>query len=142
MDVVIKILVVMHFIGMAMGYAVSIANIVMSVLMSRVEAMDRAILGKFPPMMSTVGTAGLGVLWVTGIALVFTKWQGFTMLPSTFWYKLGAVVCLTVTVAIIHRLQRLVRTQGPSALPKLQAAGKVATVFALVSLILAVFTFR
>lgn len=142
MDITNKVLAVLHFIGLTMGFSVSIANIVMSGLMSRAESQEQAVLGRFPPLMSRVGSVGLALLWITGISLVFTKWQGFTNLPPMFWYKVGSVVGLTITVGVIHGLERQVRSQGPSALGKVQSAGKVATLFGVLSLVLAVLAFR
>lgn len=136
-----QLLLILHFIGLALGLSVSFSNIVMSGLIAKAAPTEKAILGRFPPVMSHVGSAGLVLLWVTGGTLLFTKWNGFTM-PWQLHVKLTAVVLLTLTVGYIHRLQKLARNGDPSAPAKIQTFGKMATLFALVAVIFAVLTFE
>ena len=42
-----------------------------------------------------VGQIGLGLLWLTGLIMVWTRWGGPQNLPGTFWMKFGLVVLLT-----------------------------------------------
>ena len=87
-----KILLMFHFVGLAMGLAVPFANITMMTLMSKAQPAEKIILGRFPFAMSKVGKIGLSILWVTGITMVFTRWSGFSTLPRIFDVKLIAVL--------------------------------------------------
>ena len=67
-------LLILHFLGLAMGLSVSFANIVMGGLIARAAPAEKAVLGRFPPVMSRIGRAGLTLLWVSGVILLYTKW--------------------------------------------------------------------
>lgn len=131
----------LHFIGLALGLSVSFANMVMGGLIAGAAPPEKAVLGRFPPLMSRLGKVGLALVWVTGFVLVYTKWAGFATFGPLFWVKLAAVVLLTITVTYIHVLERRVGDGDASALPKVTTFGKVATVFALLALVFAVLAF-
>ena len=77
-------LLILHFLGLAMGLSVSIGNIVILNLISKAAPPEKAILGRFPPAISRVGRVGLALLWATGLTMVYTKWNGIGSLPWTF----------------------------------------------------------
>ena len=82
-----QVLLILHFLGLAMGLSVSIANTVMSILIAKAARPEKAILGRFPPVMSRIGKIGLSTLWVTGLILVYTKWGGFANLTWPFFVE-------------------------------------------------------
>lgn len=137
-----KVLLILHFIGLALGFSVSVSNIVMSGLIAKAPPNEKPVLARFLPVMSHVGSVGLLLLWVTGLTMLFTKWNGFGGMPWQFHVKITAVVLLTLTVGFIHRLQKQARLGDPSAPAKLPTFGKFATLFALTALIFAVLTFE
>jgi hypothetical protein len=67
---------------------------------------------------------------------------GFAALPWQFDVKIAAVVVLTGTVIYIQRTERLIRAGDASGLPRIETAGKVATIVALVAVVFAVLTFN
>jgi hypothetical protein len=138
---VIRVLLILHFVGLAMGLSVSFANLVMRGIINRAAPPERAILGRFPPAMSRVGHAGLTLLWVTGALLVFTKYGGFSRLPPQFFIKLSAVVLLTVTVLYIAGQERRFKNGDLTAIPRIERAGKLAGLLALIAIVFAVLTF-
>src|SRR4051794_37482602 len=83
-------LLILHFIGLALGFSVSFANIVMAGIIAKATPPEKAVLGRFPPLMSRVGTIGLTLLWATGVTMVYTKWGGFAALPWQFDVKIAA----------------------------------------------------
>ena len=134
-------LLILHFVGLALGLSVSFANFVMSGLIGAAAPAEKAVLGRFPPRMTQLGRIGLTVLWATGATLVYTKWGGFAALPWQFHAKLTAVVLLTVVVVYIYLLERRIRSGDASALPRIETAGKAAIVLALIAVVFAVLTF-
>ena len=139
-----QFLLILHFLGLAMGLSVSFANIVMVGLINKAAPGERPVLGRFPPAMSRVGTIGLTLLWATGLTMFFTKWGGFGNLGSMPWQfhlKLGLVVVLTGVVTYIHALERKVKAGDASAMTRLQAVAKIATLLAVVIVVLAVLSF-
>src|SRR5258706_6863169 len=93
-----RVLLIMHFLGLAMGLSVPLANMVLRGMIAKATPPERVVLGGFPPLMSRLGRIGLAILWITGVTMVFTKYGGFAGLPWQFNAKLTAVVLLTVTV--------------------------------------------
>lgn len=141
MNEINQALIALHFIGLALGFSVSIANGAMGALIARSTPDERMVLGRFPPMMSRIGKIGLALLWITGGILVETRWGGFATLPWQFDVKLTAVVLLTIAVIYIHIQEARIRRGDASAAARIQTAGKIAALFALTATIFAVLTF-
>jgi hypothetical protein len=134
-------LLILHFLGLAMGFSVSIGNIVVLNLIGKAAPTERAILARFPPAISQVGRVGLAVLWVTGLTMAYTKWNGVGSLPWTFHVKLAAVALLTVLVAYITSLERRIQRGDAAAARQIQTVGKCTTLCALTAVVFAVLTF-
>jgi uncharacterized membrane protein len=132
----------LHFVGLAMGLSTGFANMVMAAVMSKAAPPERAILGRFPLVMSKVGKIGLSLLLVTGVAMVYTRWAGFSAMAWTFNVKMAAVVLLVIAVGYVSMLERRVKKGDLSVLPRIQTAGKAAFAFALVAMVFAVLTFN
>jgi len=134
-------LLILHFVGLAMGFAASFANMTMGALIARAAPAERPVLGRFPPLMSAIGRIGLALLWVTGLVLTYSKYGGLGSLPWPIYLKLAAVVLLTVVVGYIWSLERRIHRGDMAAAARLPVAGMFAMWFALLSLIFAVLTF-
>lgn len=136
-----EIVLILHFLGLAMGMSVTFGNIVMLNLITRAAPAERAVLARFPPAISKVGRVGLGLLWATGLTMLYTRWNGLAGMPWQFHVKLTAVILLTLTVAYLTRLEGQVHRGDAGAAARIQTFGKVASASALVAVIFAVLTF-
>lgn len=134
-------LLILHFIGLTMGFSVSIGNIVMLGVMDRSTGPERPVLARFMPAISRVGRAGLALLWVTGATMLYTKWNGFASMPWTFHVKLTGVVVLTIAVSVLYVLEARAMKGDTVAAARVQTFGKIASLGALTALIFAVITF-
>jgi hypothetical protein len=134
-------LLILHFLGLAMGMSVSFGNIVMMGLIAKAAPNERAVLGRFPPAISKVGRAGLVLLWITGLTMAYTRWNGIGSLPWTFHVKLAAVMLLTIAVIYITRLERRVHRGDTAAAAQMPTIGKITTLCAVTAVIFAVLTF-
>ena len=141
MDVLNPVLLVLHFLGLAMGLSVSFSGMAMQGLMARAAPAERDVLGRFAPRISIVGHIGLGLLWITGVALVFTKWGGFSVLPWQFTVKIAAVILLTIAVVYITSQMKKAANRDAAAIARIQSTGKVAFLLALTAVVFAVLTF-
>jgi len=135
------VLLFFHFLGLALGFTVGFSNIVMSRLIAVAAPTEKAVLGRFPPAVSQLGRVGLGVLWLTGLAMVYMRFGGFGVLPWTFHVKLTAVVLLTLTTEYIQLLLKRVRNGDLTAAATIETTGKAAMLFGLLALLFAVLTF-
>jgi hypothetical protein len=139
-----RVLLFLHFLGLAMGFSTSFANMMMSGLISKAAPAERPILGRFPPLMSRIGTIGITLLWASGLGMLLSKWGGFGNLGSLPWQfhaKLTLVIVLTLLIGYIHSLERRMRTGDTSAVARIQAVGRVAFVVALSIVALAIAAF-
>jgi uncharacterized membrane protein len=114
----------------------------MMALMAKAAPGDRPVLARFPPVMSQVGRVGLVLLWLTGLAMVYTRWDGFDGMPWQFHVKITAVVLLTLTVLYIGKIEGQVRRGDMAAAAKLPSVGKMASLFEVTALVFAVLTFN
>ncbi|MBV6502281.1 MAG: hypothetical protein AKCLJLPJ_00325 [Fimbriimonadales bacterium] len=135
-------LILIHFIGLVMGFAVSISSIVMAALLARSEPEHRPTLARFMPMMSKVGHVGLALLWISGLILVFVYYGGFKDMPWEFYTKIAATVLLTIVVSYMAVLEAKISRGDVSAAALMPAFGKAATLFGLTALIFAVNAFN
>jgi hypothetical protein len=136
-----QFLMVVHFLGLALGFSTGFANMVMAGVMAKAAPHERAVLARFSPAMSRVGAVGLLALWASGIAIVLTRYGGFAILPRPFIIKLAAVVLLTLVVIYIHVLQHRVQQGDASAVTRIQLMGKLTGPLAVIAVIFAVITF-
>ena len=132
---------IVHFLGLALGMSSGFANMVMAGLIRKAAPQEKAVLARFPPAMSKLGIVGLAMLWGSGLAIVWTRYGTFEVLPRIFLVKLAAVVLLTAIVIYIHFLQQRVQKGDTSAMARIQLMGKLTGPLAVIAVIFAVITF-
>lgn len=128
--------------GLVMGFSAPFANMTMGALMKRATSDDRKVLMKFPPRIALISHIGLGLLILSGIAMVFTKFGGFSGLPWTFMVKMTAVVVLVAAIGMMQMHVKKAFDEGDEgALAKIEGLGKVSFLSAVTALVFAVITF-
>ena len=132
---------VLHFLGLAMGLSTGFANMVMAGLIRRAAPNEAAVLSRFPPAMSRIGVIGLTLLWGSGLAIVFTRYGTFSILPRPFIVKIAAVVLLTLAVVYINVLMPRAQRGDAAAMARIQTLGKLTAPLAIIAIIFAVITF-
>jgi hypothetical protein len=140
-DMLDNFLLVVHFLGLAIGLSTGFANMVMAGLIAKAAPDEQKVLSRFPPAMSRLGVIGLTLLWASGLAIVFTRYGGFAILPRPFVVKLAAVVLLTVAVIYIQVLLPRAARGDAAALARIQTLAKLTGPLALIAIIFAVITF-
>jgi uncharacterized membrane protein len=134
-------LVILHFLGLTMGLSTGFSNMVMAGLIAKAAPTEKPALLRFAPAMSRVGVVGLALLWVTGIAIVLTRYGSFAILPRPFLVKLAAVVVLTMFVAYIQVLMPRAQRGDEAARSRIEMLGKMTGPLAVIAIIFAVITF-
>ncbi len=142
MEDAVRVLLALHFLGLAMGFSAGFGNLVMAGLIAKAPASDRRALATFPPAIARIGDLGLVLLWLSGLTLVFVKWQGFGNIPPLFHAKLTAVVLMTLVIGYGHSLRRKVAAGDAAATARMQMLGKVIFTLAILIVLLAVWTFN
>ncbi|HEX5071253.1 MAG TPA: CopD family protein [Vicinamibacterales bacterium] len=144
MELMNRLLLVLHFLGLAMGLSVGLSSMVMAGLIDKSAPAEKAVLGRFPPLMSRVGSIGLALLWITGLGLFFEKWGGFENIgnmPWQFHLKLTLVVILSGLIGYLQSLQRRLRNGDASVMPTMQRFGRIAFLTAIAIVVCAVWAF-
>lgn len=136
------ILLMLHFLGLAMGLAGGFGNLVMSRLMAQAKPSDAMVLARFPPAIVRVSDTGLVLLWVTGIILIFSKYSGPGAMPGVFWIKIVAVVALTGLVGFMHSLMARAKKGDAAARRLMPKVGLFAMLSALLAIVFAVLAFH
>ena len=141
MELFNQILLMLHFIGLGLGTASAVGGFVTGQLVAA-SPKDAPVLGRFPQMISKFGKAGLGLLWLTGLIMLWTRYGGPEGLPSTFWIKLAFVVVLTIVVGLIDVALRKARQGDMAAAKRLATFGPIGSVSLLLVVVFAVLTFN
>ena len=108
-----SVLLWVHLVGIALGGAAAFGHPVVGVLRNRHP--DAApVLGQVADTLGKVGSAGLGLLLVSGPALV---WLGYDLgqMSVAFWVKMGLVVVLVANIITAKRSARLADAGDPAA---------------------------
>ena len=134
-------LVIVHFIGLALGFSSGFGNMVLAGLIAKAPPQEKPVLGRVAPALGRLGVIGLVLLWSSGIAIVMTRYGGFAILPQPFIYKLTAVVLLTLTVIYINVLQPRAQRGDAAAMARIQTLGRLSGPLSLLAVIFAVITF-
>ena len=134
-------LVIIHFIGLALGFSSGFGNMVLAGLIAKAPPQEKPVLGRVAPDLGRLGVIGLFLLWGSGITIVMTRYGGFSVLPRPFVYKLIAVVLLTLTVAYITVLQPRAQNGDAAAMARIQTLGRLSGPLSLLAVIFAVITF-
>jgi uncharacterized membrane protein len=134
-------LVILHFLGLALGFSTGFANMAMAGAIAKAAPAERPVLARFAPAMARIGAVGLVLLWITGIAIVKTRYGSFAILPQPFLIKIAAVVLLTMAVGYIHVLMPRAQRGDAAAAARIQLIGKLTGPLGLIAIIFAVITF-
>jgi uncharacterized membrane protein len=136
-----EILLILHFLGFGAGMAASVGNFTIMQLV-RNSPGDAPVLTKVPPLLARVGQVGLGVLWITGIVMVWAVWGGPENLGWAFWVKFVCVVLLTAVAIYLDLTVKKVRAGNTAAAAQLPLFGRIAAGLLLLIVIFAVIAFH
>ena len=141
MNTLNQVMLILHFLGLAMGLAVPFSSMVMHGLLAKAAPSEQQVLARFAPAMSRVGDVGLALLIITGLALVLTKYGGFDVMPWQFQVKMAAVALLIGLVGYIHVLMRKARNGDAAAAARIPVVGRVTFLLGVIAVVFAVLAF-
>jgi hypothetical protein len=135
-----EILLILHLFGFAMGIAAALGNGTVFMTMQGAPG-DMPVLSKLTPRFARIGQIGLGLLWITGIILVWTAFGGPGNLPSLFWWKFVLVIAVSAVVGMLDATMRRVRAGDRAVAARLPVLGATSFVLTILIVIVAVFAF-
>jgi hypothetical protein len=134
-------LIFLHFVGLMAGAAGGLASgIIMRKALTMPDDQAKVVRG-LGPLLNKVALVGLGLLWATGLILVWSRWSGPTSLPGLFWVKFIFVVGLTAATFLAYRAYEDVKGGNMAAAQKLPMLGQAGGVAALLAVLFAAITF-
>jgi len=135
-----QILVILHLFGFGGAISSSVGNVVVMRLVAAAPG-DAPVLGKVPQMLARVAQGALGLLWLTGIVMVWTVYGGPGNLPGLFWVKFVLVLAVTAGVAMIGITLKEVRNGNSEAARRLPLYGMISSGLLVLIVISAVYAF-
>lgn len=137
MLVVMKIL---HLFGLMIGAAGGMGGMMVAIQARRAEGPPAAELSALRPRFAAMTLAGVTLLWLTGLWLWITHYDG-ALLGAAFLIKLAlAAFLLAVAVAAYSTARRAMPGTPPPAL--LQRLGPLAGLSSFLAVVFAVYIFR
>jgi hypothetical protein len=132
----------LHFFGLMLGAAGGLGS---GVLMRRALAMpadEAKVVRGLGPLLANVAHIGVTLLWVTGLILVWSKWDGFASLPQLFWVKAIFILSLTAVAIFVHMTYAEIRKGNVAVASRLPKLGPMGGVSAILAVLFAVLTFN
>ena len=135
-------LLFLHFVGLMLGAAGGFASAIIMRRALVLPAEEAKVLRGLGPVLAKVSGIGVGVLWLTGLILVWSKWGGFGNLPQLFWVKAIFILSLTAVTILINMTYAEIRKGNVAVAARLPKLGPVAGLSALLAVLFAVLAFQ
>ena len=136
------ILLALHLIGLMLGAGGGFGSMIAARTALTRPPEQAAVLRSLGPSLANFSGAGLILMLLTGFALVFAKYNGFTGLPTTFWIKIVFVTTLTLAALATHVTYGQVKAGNAAAAGRLAALGPIAGLSSILAVIFAVLAFH
>ena len=136
------IMLIIHFIGLAMGLGTSLAFMFLGIASSKMEKKDAEQFTLKTLVLSRMGHIGLTLLIISGGYLMTPYWSSLTAMPLLM-LKLAGVVLLAVLIGVSAVWGKRAK-QGDAGmyLPKMGKLGKVSLLTTVGIVVLAVLVFH
>lgn len=136
------ILLALHLIGLMMGAGGGFGSMITMRVAATRPPDHVAVLRTLGPTMARFSAVGLGLMWLTGLALVALKFGGFAGLPTLFWVKMVFVTTLTLAAIAVEITYGQVKRGDMSAANRLPVLGPIAGISSLIAVVFAVLAFH
>jgi uncharacterized membrane protein len=137
-----EIMLIIHFIGLAMGLGTSFGFMFLGIAASKMEKEEARKFGLNTFALSKMGQIGLVLLIVSGLYLMTPYWVALTAMPLLI-IKLVMVTILTVLIILLATNMKKAKNGDLNAHQKtIPALGRIALITVLIIVILAVLVFH
>ena len=138
----IDILLALHLIGLMMGAGGGFGSMITQREAMKRPADQAATLRSVGPALASFSFIGLILMWITGLALVFLKYGGFSALPQMFWIKFIFISTLTLAAIAMQVLYGQVKAGVAIAATRVPVFGQIAGISSLLAVIFAFLAFH
>jgi uncharacterized membrane protein len=109
--------------------------------MIRSAPADGPVMSKLSPVLGRVGQVGLGLLWITGVIMVWSKWGGPQNLNTAFWIKFVCVVLITGVSVTLGLTVKQIQAGNRALVARMPILGATAAALLVLIVIFAVYAF-
>ena len=136
------VMLIIHFIGLAMALGTGFANLFLNTVASKLEPAEKGSFMSRIAILARMGQIGLGLLLLSGFYLATPFWKALGEMPL-FIAKLTLVGILLISVSYILFILRKAKKQGhPGLLKNLKPLGMLNFFIGITIVILAVLAFH
>lgn len=136
------ILLIFHFIGLMLGAGGGLGSTVVMGYAGSLPPEQAGPVRAVGPSLARMSSAGLVLMLLTGVAIVMTKYGGFSAMPLMFWIKLVFVGTLTVGAILIEVTYAQVKKGNAKAAELLPRFGPLAGISSLAAVVFAALAFH
>lgn len=137
-----ELMLVIHFIGLAMALGTGFANLFLGTVASKLEPAERGNFMSRIMILGRMGQIGLGLLLFSGFGLMTPYWKALSDMPLLI-AKLSFVAVLLIFVASVLLLIRKSKKQGnPALLAKIKPLAMLNFLIGITIVVLAVLVFH
>lgn len=137
-----EVMLILHFIGLAMGLGTSFAHAFLGIITSKMPAEDATKFRLHSLVLSKMGHIGIALLIFSGLYLITPYWQ---ILPSSplLILKSVLVLILVILIALINlAAQKAKNGDAQAQFIKMETLGKMTLIIGVIIVIVAVNIFH
>ncbi len=138
----IDVLLAFHLLGLMMGAGGGFASMITMRIAATRPPEHVAVLRTLGSPFAKFSAAGLVLMWVTGVALVFAKYGGFSALPGLFWVKMVFVLSLTLAAIVLELTYGEIKRGNAAVASRLPKLGPLAGLSSILAVLFAVLAFH
>jgi hypothetical protein len=137
-----EVMLIVHFIGLAMALGAGFANLFLGSVASKLEPAERGSFMSKIAILGRMGQIGLGLLLLSGFYLITPYWKVLGDMPLLI-AKLSLVALLLILVSTVIIMVNKAKTQGnPAMLAKIRPLAMLNFFIGITIVVLAVLIFR
>lgn len=137
-----ELMLVIHFIGLAMALGAGFANLFLSSVASKLEPAERGSFMSKIVILGRMGQIGLGLLLLSGFYLATPYWKVLDEMPFLI-AKLSLVALLLISVSfVVYTVSKAKKQGNPALLAKIRPLSMLNFALGLTIVVLAVLTFK
>jgi len=139
---IVDIVLFLHLLGLMMGAGGGFGSMIVMRGALKMTPEQAGPVRSLGPALGRFSFAGLILMWITGVALAFLKYGGFSGLPQLFWVKFAFVLSLTAAAITLELTYGAVKRGNVEAAKRLPRLGPWAGLSSLLATLFAVLAFH
>ncbi len=137
-----NIMLIVHFIGLAMGVGTGLANLFLGMAAKKMEKLEAQKFALKTLILGKMGLIGIILLVISGGYLITPFWKNLANMPTLIAKLAMVLVLITFLIIIKYNSAKAQKGEHEKYLKRLTTIGPVTLLISLVIIILAVFSFH